>query len=803
MPASRWPLWLIAAVALAALATSLALILRPALPLTVLLGGLAVASAIIAGAALAALVLSRRRTEVLPFAAAAARSEPEVPAAILRELESLRAMQSELVAAKQEAEAATMAKGEFLATMSHEIRTPLNGIVPLLELMRSTPLRPDQRDYLATAHQSALELLRIVDDILDYSKLEASKLELECVGVNLKDLVDSVATLMEGSATAKGLRLGVVIDPAVRLAVRGDPVRLRQVLTNLVSNAIKFTERGSVTIQISKRGESRSHHEITFAVRDTGIGLSPEAAAKLFQPFSQADASTTRVYGGTGLGLVICKRLVDLMQGKIGVRSELDRGSVFWFNVPLQKAIGDLRGRTDLAGVRVLLLSSDDAFLRRAGAMVQQIGMNHMQSNLAVDALSKLRAASGKGERWEYEALIVDVASVGAATVALVRNIRRDPSLDNLRILIAGHDESVQDLRSDERLTALSDTFDERELRETLNRLLGVGHAEVKHEVPMLASAPDPAFDQATTLPTRKLHGRALLVEDNPVNARVALRLLSLLGIEADMVGDGRAALEKIARTTYDLILMDCQMPVMDGYTATRKRREDERQKGLPRLPIIAMTANAMAGDREKCLDAGMDDYLTKPLDRGLLEATIARWLPDAVGEKSKAAATPASSLGTGQPPQAPPMAPPRPAAGAPAPPTAAATPPAPVPTGAAMQAQATQAPAIDQAVVQELLEVMGDGFAGLVHVYFEDTPKLLERLREAVDMTDHDAIAEITHSLKSSSANLGALPLAELAKRAEIDARAKRSDELGSLPTRANNEYQRVVRAYASLGLT
>ena len=297
---------------------------------------------------------------------------------------------------------------------------------------------------------------------------------------------------------------------------------------------------------------------------------------------------------------------------------------------------------------------------------------------------------------------------------------------------------------------------------------------------------------------TRKLRGRALLVEDNPVNARVALRLLSLLGIEADMVGDGRAALEKIARTTYDLILMDCQMPVMDGYTATRTRREDERQKGLPRLPIIAMTANAMAGDREKCLDAGMDDYLTKPLDRGLLEATIARWLPDAVGEKSKAAATPASSLGTGQPPQAPPMAPPRPAAGAPAPPTAAATPPAPVPASAA-----TQAPAIDQAVVQELLEVMGDGFAGLVRVYFEDTPKLLERLREAVDMTDHDTIAEITHSLKSSSANLGALPLAELAKRAEIDARAKRSDELGSLPTRANNEYQRVVQAYASLGLT
>ncbi|HOX71727.1 MAG TPA: ATP-binding protein, partial [Dokdonella sp.] len=299
-----------------------ALVLLVALPETVgriFLTGLAVTAVVIG--LLSVLVWRQGRQHdagervVLPLV----QQSPGIPASTLRELESLRAMQNDLLAAKQEAEAATMAKGEFLATMSHEIRTPLNGIVPLLDLLRSTPLRPDQRDYLATAHQSALELLRIVDDILDYSKLEASKLEIENVGVNLKELVDSVAMLMAGSATAKGLRLGVVIDPSVRLAVRGDPVRLRQVLTNLVSNAIKFTERGSVTIQLGKRGESRSHHEITFAVRDTGIGLSPEAAAKLFQPFSQADASTTRVYGGTGLGLVICKRLIDLMNGKLGV----------------------------------------------------------------------------------------------------------------------------------------------------------------------------------------------------------------------------------------------------------------------------------------------------------------------------------------------------------------------------------------------------------------------------------------------------------------------------------------------------
>ena len=760
-----------------------ALVLLVALPETVgriFLTGLAVTAVVIG--LLSVLVWRQGRQHdagervVLPLV----QQSPGIPASTLRELESLRAMQNDLLAAKQEAEAATMAKGEFLATMSHEIRTPLNGIVPLLDLLRSTPLRPDQRDYLATAHQSALELLRIVDDILDYSKLEASKLEIENVGVNLKELVDSVAMLMAGSATAKGLRLGVVIDPSVRLAVRGDPVRLRQVLTNLVSNAIKFTERGSVTIQLGKRGESRSHHEITFAVRDTGIGLSPEAAAKLFQPFSQADASTTRVYGGTGLGLVICKRLIDLMNGKLGVRSELGKGSTFWFNVPLQKAIGDVRARSDLSGVRALLLSGDEAFLRRAGGLVTRLGMNHMHSNLAVDALTKLRASSAMGERGSYEVLLIDIATVAAATLALVRNIRRDPTLDHLRILVAGNDDSVQDLRADERVTALSANFDERELRETISRLLGVGDAEVARDEPLLATAADAhVADRSTSLP-RPLHGRALLVEDNPVNAKVAQRLLALLGVEVDHAGDGQIALERLSRGSYDVVLMDCQMPVMDGYTATRNRRADERAKGLRRLPIVAMTANAMAGDREKCLGAGMDDYLTKPLDRSLLEKTLARWMPEAAT--------------AGQPPHG---------AGAPA--AALAGPASPSVEAQRIAGQdmpTNPTHAIDPAIVQELLEVMGDGFSDLTRIYFEDTPKLLKRLHEAARTADHDAIAEITHSLKSSSANLGALPLADVARRAEIDARARRDNELATLPTRTDHEYQRVVQAYRALGL-
>ena len=775
-PLHRRSLW-VAALAVTSALISLSMIVLPQLPTIWLAISLILIAAVVTLLALSGSRQTRIETVESATLTAPSPAEPVIPAAILSELESLRSMQGELLAARQQAEAATMAKGEFLATMSHEIRTPLNGIVPLLDILRSTPLQADQREYLATAYRSSMELLRIVDDILDFSKLEASKLELESVGVNLKELVDSVAKLMEGSATAKGLRLGVVIDPSVRLAVRGDPVRLRQVLTNLVSNAIKFTERGSVTIQVGKRGESRTHHDVTFAVRDTGIGMSEAAVGRLFKPFAQADASTTRVFGGTGLGLVICKRLVDLMEGKIGVRSEPGRGSVFWVNVPLQKAIGDVRARTDLNGVRTLILSGDEAFLRRSAHLLSQLGLSHLHSNLAVDALSKLRASSSKGEHWNYEFLLIDVSTVAAATIALVRNIRRDPSLDGLRIVIVGSHESVQDLHSDERLAALSANFDERELRQTLSGLLGISHAELNRESPLL-NQPEIGSDPVPEV-WPVLHGRALLVEDNPVNAKVAGRLLSLFGIHADMASDGRIALEKLAENHYDLVLMDCQMPVMDGYSATRQRREDERTHGWPRLPIIAMTANAMVGDREKCLAAGMDDYLTKPLNRPLLQKTLVHWL-------SKAA-------------QHPPM----PTSGA----SAAAQYPdmAATPSPASFVAEKVSdnlAPAVDKATVQELLELMGEGFADLVQVYCDDTPRLLLKLREAAATGDHDSIAEIAHSLKSSSANLGALPLAELARRTEIEARADHPEHLGALVEQACKEYARVVEAFSAIGL-
>ena len=532
-------------------------------------------------------------------------------------------------------------------------------------------------------------------------------------------------------------------------------------------------------IHVSKRGETRTHYEILFAVKDTGVGIAPDAATKLFQAFSQADASTTRIHGGTGLGLVICKRIVELMNGKIGVRSEPGKGSLFWFSVPFLKAVGDLAAnRRDLHGARALVLSSDPACLRRLGGYFTSWGLTFLQTAAAADALGKLRSAVGMGGSWAYDLLILDAGAVPiAAALGLLRNVVREPTLDGVRCVFLLGDEPVPaELAGEPRAASLPRQYSEGELRGALLKLLGASEhagAGIGLPIPFAAdNAPQVQIDEPAAVAT-PLAGHVLLVEDNAVNRQVAQRLLSLIGLSFVLAENGKEALEQLEQQAFDAVLMDCQMPVMDGYTATRIRRQNEGADRGKRIPIIAMTANAMAGDREKCLNAGMDDYMSKPLNRALLADTLRRWLP--AGAKSQNIVVPL-------PPSKP----------APATAVRAVIPAA---------ALAIHDSVLDTDVVRDLLDVMGDEFTDLVRVYLEDTPKSLAALEQASARSDTEGLIAPSHSLKSTSANLGALGLSELAKRLEHGARGGTlGNEAPILVAEIQRNFQRVTTELNSL---
>ena len=760
------------------------------------------------------------------------------------ELARHKNIEEELKAAKLSAEAASMAKGEFLATMSHEIRTPLNGIIPLLEILRDSKLQPDQRDYLNTAYGSAKQLLGIIDDILDYSKIEANKLELEQVGMNVREVLDSVVRLMERPAQSKGLKISLKLDPGVRISMRSDPTRLRQVLTNLVSNAVKFTEKGGVQIEVSKRSETRTHQELVFAIKDSGIGISPEGQTKLFKAFQQADTSTTRTFGGTGLGLVICQRIVALMNGQIGVKSEAGKGSVFWFSVPMLKAAGDIgSARRDLSGVRALLICSEQRVTQRLTSVLSSQAMTLTHTTTTADGLSKLKSSATLGENWAYEIAVIDVNSMRSTAAAFIRNALREPSMERMRFLLVQSGEPLSaDILDPRRCGSVMLNASEGEVAMTLNRLLEVNQASeqrfsLMEEAARMGADNFAAAGVATAQVAGPVTGHVLIVEDNPVNRTVAMRVVSLIGVSVEMAEHGKEALDKLATTKFDLVLMDCQMPVMDGYTATRTQRTLEEEYKLPRIPIIAMTANAMVGDREKCLASGMDDYLTKPLNRGLLEQTMRKWMPadaksrpEFVPQDLRVAAEPAAqpvqdneySALTNTPTYA---SSPSPAVSSmsledelmadlaraadgipdffgspPAPKAAVQKPvpeqkPAPVspqpvvsrPSHASAAAPVAQSsvaapaakpaapvkPAIDRSIFDELLEVMGSEFAGLVTVYLEDTPKNIKILAQSAQRGQVEGMIAPAHSLKSTSANLGAIVLSDLAKKIEHGARS------------------------------